>query len=146
MGVAIAQTTFPPPPYAVSATASSEGNTRLRAGAPVYDRYGGGVVHAPVAQANAPYPTRPAYTGPRLAWGGKSTEAPQLTQVPAARPWTTAQARTPLHRSCASRPAAVSVYGYGRNRLDASRSCARDLYPAGIHPRPASGRRAHLYL
>ena len=82
MGVAIAQTTLPPPPYAVSATASSEGNTRLRAGAPVYDRYGGGVVHAPVAQANAPYPPDPLT--PARVWPGAGSRQrrPNLPKSP----------------------------------------------------------------
>ena len=51
--------------------------------APAYDRYGGGTFHAPVARAASPYPapyasrTAPAYTGPRLAWNGKTVVAPQ---------------------------------------------------------------------
>ena len=100
-GAVAAEGVLPPPPYAAQGLApalQSETSARMRGAAPAFDRYGGGVAHAPIASAAglypAPYPakTAPAYAGPRLAWGGKSVEAPQSSGPTR---WRTAQVRSP---------------------------------------------------
>lgn len=67
-GLALAQSTLPPAPYAQQ-TVGYQPKGRTDA-APRLDRYGGLSAHAPVLRPA----TAPAYAGPHLSWTGKTVQ------------------------------------------------------------------------